>query len=62
MNLRVLFTLPPKPPQQTDEQRRDDTAERVVALKGFSRLLTADQVERRMSPACLNEKHALGAK
>lgn len=55
MNLRLLLTLPPKPPQSTDEQRRNDTALRVMRRKARICLLTPEELERRMT-ACLNEK------
>lgn len=61
MNFRLLFTLPPRPPQQPAEQRRNDTARRVMRRKARICLLTPEEIERRMT-ACLNEKYPGEAK
>lgn len=49
MNLRLLFTLPPNPPKQSDEERHKETAQTIMrgmAVRGF---LTAEEIEDRFT-------------
>lgn len=57
MNLRLLFTLPLKPPKQSDEERRKETVHAVMRRMALKRILTADEVEC-TATNCLKENHA----